>query len=83
MKNRNMLFDAVKHNNLKELIHDTVTKHKNNIAFRLKNKIDGKVVYKDISYEQFGNDISYLGTAIYSLEVNEEEYDSNLHNIKE
>lgn len=69
MKNRNMLFDAVKHNNLKELIHYTVTKHKDNVAFRLKNKIDGKVVYKDISYEQFGNDISYLGTAIYSLDL--------------
>ena len=69
MTNSKALYKAVKHANLKELIAYTVNKHKNNIAFRLKQKIDGEVIYKDITYEQFGKDISYLGTAIYSLNL--------------
>lgn len=67
MDSTQKLYEATKYNNLKELIDNCAKQYSNNIAFRLKEIKEGKTEYKDISYADFGNDIAYLGTALYEL----------------
>ena len=55
--------------NLKEMMQEVVRKYKNNIAFRIKEKNEKQVEYKDVNYEQFLNDINSLGTSMLHLDL--------------
>ena len=61
-KPKNRLYQKTNYENIREVIKDGIEKHPNAIAFTLKNKIDKKVEYRDITYKEFEKEINYLGT---------------------
>ena len=61
-KPKNRLYQKTNYENVREVIKDGIEKHPNAIAFTLKNKIDKKVEYRDITYKEFEKEINYLGT---------------------
>lgn len=63
MKSKNKLYEAREYQNIREVIQDAVNKYPDNKAFILKNKVDGKVEYKNITYTEFQEDVNALGTA--------------------
>ena len=63
------LYEAEELNNIKEIIYNSAEKFNERTAFRIKNKEEGKTIYKDISYKEFLEDINALGTSLYSLNL--------------
>ena len=61
-KQKNRLYQKTNYKNVREVIKDGIEKHPNAVAFTLKNKIDKKVEYRDITYKEFEKEINYLGT---------------------
>lgn len=61
---KNDIYPAKEYGNIREVIDDAINKYPNNIAFKIKNKIDGKVNYTDITYKKFGEDINSLGIGL-------------------
>ena len=57
------LFPAVKYENLKEMMEQVTAKYADHRAFVIKHKEGKKVSYENITYEQLGQQINYLGTA--------------------
>ncbi len=51
---------------IREIVDYTVKHNAGNIAFRIKQKTDGKVSYNDITYEQMGKDIKAFSTWLLS-----------------
>ena len=51
---------------LKDLLYKSAEKHKNNIAFKLKNK-DGKIY--NVKYIEFKNHVEALGTSLIDLKL--------------
>ncbi len=64
MKDKSMLYPAVEHSTLKELMAETIRQYSKNDAFILKRVIDGNITYKHISYDAFGKDMEAFGTAL-------------------
>ena len=64
MKKNLKYYDATHFRNLKELVENSVSKYKNKIAFMVKNK-NGEI--KNITYEEFKNDIDGLGTELINM----------------
>lgn len=60
-------FDVKEMNNVKEIIYNSADVYGDNIAFVIKNKVDNKVTYTNVSYKKLLEDINYLGTSFYSL----------------
>ena len=56
-----------KYSNIKELTEGTVSKYKNNIAYKIKHKDGKKVTYEEITYERYGNDVNALGTSFINM----------------
>ena len=66
MKNK-IIFKAKEFNNIKDIIYNSAVEFRDNIAFVIKNKVNDKTTYKDITYKAFLDDINYLGTGFYSI----------------
>ncbi len=54
-------------NNIKEIIYNSVEKYSKNIAFTTKINANGKIKYKETSYEELLDEINCFGTAMYNL----------------
>ena len=61
------IFDVKEFNNIKEIICNCAEAYNDSTAFVIKNKIDGEVVYNNISYKQLLDDIYRLGTEFFSM----------------
>ena len=62
-------FDVKEFKNIKEIIYNSVELYGDNTAFVVKNKVDDKVSYNNISYNQLLEDINCLGSALYSMNM--------------
>jgi len=63
MKNE-ILYDAKEFRDLKEMINNSCTEFKNNVAFVIKHKEGKNISYENITYERFGKEINAIGTAL-------------------
>lgn len=61
------IFDATEFNNIKEIIHNSAKKYKDNIAFVIKHKEEKNTTYENVTYKRLLEDVNKLGTALYSL----------------
>lgn len=59
--------EATEFQNLKELIYNSAEKYAEKTAFILKEKKDKEIVYRNISYKKFLENINALGTKFYDL----------------
>ena len=67
-KEKYEIYETKDYQNIREVIDEPVSKYPENIAFRIKEKNDGKnVTYKDIKYKEFQEQINALGTALISM----------------
>lgn len=70
MKKNQTFFDYPIFDNVKEVIYHSVKKYPKNVAFRIKEKKEEEETkYIDITYEEFLQEINYLGTGLFSLRV--------------
>ena len=58
------LYESKSYSNVRAVIKDGIEKYSDCIAFTLKEKVEKKVTYRDITYAEFGNEINYLGTGL-------------------
>lgn len=61
------IFDATEFNNIKEIIHNSAKKYKDNLAFVIKHKEEKNTTYENVTYKRLLEDVNKLGTALYSL----------------
>ena len=67
-KEKYEIYESKDYQNIREVIQDPVSKYPENIAFRIKEKNDGKTVtYKDITYKKFQEQINALGTELINM----------------
>ena len=69
---KNVFYESKEYNNVKEVINDAIEKYPENKAFIVKTKKEKEVEYRNITYKEFGNDISNLGTALIQLGLKDE-----------
>lgn len=55
--------------NIKEIIYNSAKVYGSKTAFVIKNTIKDKINYTNISYKKFLEDINYLGTAFYAMNL--------------
>lgn len=67
MKAIRKLYDAKKRETIRDYIEHAIDQYSNHIAFIIKNKVGKEVSYTNISYQEFGNDLKCLGTALIEL----------------
>lgn len=67
MNNKEVLYDAKEFRDIREMINESAKKYANNIAFIVKEKQEGEVSYKNITYKMLQEDINKLGTALINL----------------
>ncbi len=61
------LYHANQYHCIKDYIWEGIQQYSKNIAFRIKDKKEKVVKYKDITYAQFGQQIKQLGTGLLKL----------------
>ena len=64
-----IFFEATKFDTIRDCLKSSALNHKDNIAYQIKEKNNGEVSYKYITYTQLIDDINALGTAIYDLKI--------------
>ena len=64
-----IIFKATKYDTIRDCLKASALNHKDNIAYQIKEKNNGEVSYKYITYTQLIDDINALGTAIYDLKI--------------
>ena len=64
-----IIFKATKYDTIRDCLKTAALNHKDNIAYQIKEKNNGEVSYKYITYTQLIDDINALGTAIYDLKI--------------
>lgn len=64
---KNIIFEAVEFENVKQIIYNSAQKYENQIAFVIKHQENKKVSYENITYKQFLEDINKFGTALYNM----------------
>ena len=69
---KNVFYESKEYNNVKEVINDAIEKYPENKAFIVKTKKEKEVEYRNITYKEFGNDITNLGTALIQLGLKDE-----------
>ena len=57
--------DIIDFKDIKSIIYNSIDKFSNNTAFTIKETINKKLIYKDITYNQMLNDINSFGTGLY------------------
>ena len=67
MKRDETFFEYPVFNNVKDVIYHSVKKYPDNIAFRLKEKIEEEIRYIDITYKEFLEEVNNFGTGLFSL----------------
>ena len=67
MNGKKVLYDAKEFRDIREMINESAQKYANNIAFIVKEKQEGEVSYKNITYKMLQQDINKLGTALIDL----------------
>ena len=67
MKVVKKLYNPPKYDTIKEYINEGIKKYPNNVAFRIKEKRDKEVVYKDITYTEFENDLESLAQGFIEI----------------
>lgn len=60
-------FEATECKNIKEILYNSAEKYNEKTAFVIKNKIGKEINYTNISYTQLLKDVNSLGTALYSI----------------
>ncbi len=70
--NLERLYEINKYNTVKQYVFETIKKYSENIAFILKQKIDGKKTYVNKTYKELGEDIKQLGTGLIDLGLQNE-----------
>ena len=58
---------ATEFSNIKEIINESIKKYKNNNAFIVKHKQEKDIIYENITYERFGDELNALGTALMNM----------------
>ncbi len=71
MNGKKVLYDAKEFRDIREMINESAQKYANNIAFIVKEKQEGEVSYKNITYKMLQQDINKLGTALIDLGLQE------------
>ena len=64
---KNIIFEAVEFENVKQIIYNSAKKYENQIAFVIKHQENKKVSYENITYKQFLEDINKFGTSLYNM----------------
>ena len=67
MKVVKKLYNPPKYDTIKEYYNEGIKKYPNNVAFRIKEKRDKEVVYKDITYTEFENDLESLAQGFIEI----------------
>lgn len=67
MNNKKALYEAKEFRDIRDMINESVKKYGDNIAFIVKEKPEGEVSYKNITYKMLQEDINKLGTALIDL----------------
>lgn len=67
MNNKKALYEAKEFRDIRDMINESVKKYGDNIAFIVKEKQEGEVSYKNITYKMLQEDINKLGTALIDL----------------
>ena len=58
---------ATEFSNIKEIINESIKKYNNNNAFIVKHKQEKDIIYENITYERFGDELNALGTALMNM----------------
>lgn len=66
------LYDCKNYQDIREIISDIHDKYADHIAFTVKEKKEGNVSLKDITYDTFKKQIDYLGTALIDMGLKDE-----------
>ena len=66
-KEKYEIYETENYNNIREVLDNAFANYPDNIAFRLKEEQDKKIIYKDITYKQFQEEINELGTELISI----------------
>ena len=67
MRQKETFFDYPNFNNIKEIMDYSLQKYPNNVAFKLKEKIENEVNYKEITYAKFFEEVNNFGAGLYKL----------------
>lgn len=63
----NKIFEAKEFNNIKEIIYNCADKYNEKIAFTIKHQENKQIIYENITYKKFLEDINKLGTTLYDM----------------
>ena len=66
-KSEETFFEYPDFNNIKEILYYSEKKYSNKVAFKLKERKDKEVIYKEITYKEFISQANQLGTGLYNL----------------
>lgn len=64
---KNELYETPIFENVREVINHAITNYPNNIAFKLKEKKEEEITYKEITYTEFQENVNSLGTAFINM----------------
>ena len=67
MKSRSDLYEAKEFENIREALKDAIKKYPDNNAFIIKEKEDGVVKYKNITFKMLGEQMDSLGSALINM----------------
>lgn len=67
LKKSNAIYKSTEYSNLRELLNNSIKLFPNNNAFIIKNTENKNVIYKNITYKEFQEDINCLGTALINI----------------
>ena len=69
MKKDETFFKYPKFDNIRDVMKHSLDKYPNNIAFKIKEKLENEVKCKDITYTQFFEEVNNFGTGLFNLEL--------------
>ncbi len=61
------IYESRDYKNIKEVVENAFKNYPNNVAFKLKEKKNNNVTYKEITYKEFEQDINSLGTKLINM----------------
>ena len=61
------IYESKDYKNIKEVVENAFKNYPNNVAFKIKEKNNKKVIYKEIKYKEFEQDINFLGTKLINM----------------
>lgn len=66
-KSKDYLFDYPNFDNIKQIMYDTVKKYSDHTAFTIKNKVNNKINYTNITFKELLDDVNNFGAGLYDL----------------